>query len=215
MAIEISESQLVSIMPVCHDAPGWCAPLNSAMARFEIADNAYRVAAFLAQCAHESQELNRLVENLNYSAAALMRTWPKRFPTLGGAEAYARQPERIANRVYAGRLGNGDEPSGDGWRYRGRGLIQVTGRGTYRETGAALALPLAAQPELLEQAANAALSAAWFWKSHLLNPLADHHSTDIDDADFVTITTKINGGKIGLAARRAFWVKARVALGIA
>jgi putative chitinase len=118
------------------------------------------------------------------------------------------------HRAYARRLGNGDEQSGDGWRYRGRGLIQVTGRGNYRETGAALFLPLEAQPELLEQAANAALSAAWFWKSHLLNPLADHQTNDIEDADFMTITTKINGGMIGLADRRAFWVKARVALGI-
>ena len=150
---------------------------------------AYRVAAFLAQIAHESQELNRLVENLNYSAAALMSTWPKRFPTLADAEPYARQPERIANRAYANRLGNGAEQSGDGWRYRGRGIIQVTGRGNYHEIGAALALPLDVQPELLEQPANAALSASWFWKSHLLNPLADHQTNDIDDADFLTITT--------------------------
>ncbi len=144
-----------------------------------------------------------------------MSTWPKRFPTLADAQTYARQPEKIANRAYAGRLGNGDEQSGDGWQYRGRGIIQITGRGNYQEVGAALGLPLEAQPELLEQPDNAALSAGWFWKSHLLNPLADHQTDDIDDADFVTITTKINGGTVGLADRRAYWVHARAALGIA
>ncbi len=215
MTLEVSAEQLTSIMPDCQDPAGWCGPLNAAMSRFQIADNPYRVAAFLAQIAHESQELNRVVENLNYSAAALMSTWPKRFLTLADAEAYARQPERIANRAYANRLGNGDEPSGDGWRYRGRGLIQMTGRGNYTDVGAALGLPLEAQPELLEQPDNASLSAGWFWKSHLLNPLADHQTNDIDDADFVTITTKINGGNVGLANRRAYWVTARAALGIA
>src|SRR5207237_1183036 len=108
------------------------------------------------QCAHESQELNRLVENLYYSATALARTWPRRFPAVTEAEAYARQPERIANRVYADRLGNGDEDSGDGWRYRGRGIIQITGRGNYREVGAALVLPLEARPALLEEPQDAA-----------------------------------------------------------
>ena len=214
MALALTEDQLKSIMPNCRDVTGWCEPVNASMARFDI-DSPFRAAAFLAQIAHESQELNRVEENLNYSARGLMSTWPNRFPTVEVASAYERQPERIASRVYANRLGNGDEASGDGWRFRGRGLIQVTGRSNYRDAGVALDLPLEAQPELLQQPANAALSAAWFWKSHLLNALADHQPNDDEDADFVAITKKINGGTKGLQERRAYWARARSALGIA
>ncbi|MGH7895659.1 MAG: glycoside hydrolase family 19 protein [Candidatus Binatia bacterium] len=211
MAVTLTERQLRAIMPRS-DPTTWLDPLNRAMAEFEI-DNRHRVAAFLAQIAHESGELRRVVENLNYSAYGLLRTWPARFPTLERARLYARDPERIADYVYAGRLGNGREASGDGWRYRGRGLIQVTGRGTYREAGTALRLPLEAHPERLASPIPAARSAGWYWKSHLLNPLADDRSGDDDDEDFVVITRKINGGTTGLRERRAYWARARSVLG--
>lgn len=168
----ITEQQLLQILPDARPVAGIFVPaLNRAMARWKI-DSPVRQAAFLAQVGHESGQLRRLVENLNYSAEALVRTWPNRF-TAQNAGAYARQPERIANRVYGGRMGNGQETSGDGWRYRGRGLIQLTGRDNYRRAGQALGLPLLENPELLEQPEHAAQSAAWWWATHGLNELAD------------------------------------------
>lgn len=152
-------------------ATTWLEHLNGAMARFEI-DTPERVAMFLAQVGHESQSLKRLVENLNYSAEGLLKTWPKRF-TPAEAKQYARQPERIANSVYANRMGNGSPDSGDGYRYRGRGLIMITGYDNYAEAARALALPLVAQPELLEQRTWAEIAAGWFWQSRGLNDLAD------------------------------------------
>lgn len=168
----ITEQQLLQILPNARPVAGIFVPaLNRAMARWKI-DSPVRQAAFLAQVGHESGQLRRLVENLNYSAEALVRTWPSRF-TAQNAGAYARQPEKIANRVYGGRMGNGPEASGDGWRYRGRGLIQLTGRDNYRAAAQALGLPLLEQPELLEQAESAAQSAAWWWSAHGLNEMAD------------------------------------------
>ncbi|MBC2659825.1 glycoside hydrolase family 19 protein [Pseudomonas sp. MSSRFD41] len=168
----LTEQQLLQILPNARPVAGVFVPaLNRAMARWKI-DSRVRQAAFLAQVGHESGQLRSLVESLNYSAEALARTWPNRF-TPQTAGAYARQPEKIANKVYGGRMGNGPEASGDGWRFRGRGLLQVTGRSNYRAAGEGLGLPLEAQPELLEQAENAAQSAAWWWAQHGLNELAD------------------------------------------
>ncbi|WP_313645897.1 glycoside hydrolase family 19 protein [Pseudomonas sp.] len=168
----ITEQQLLQIMPKARPVAGAFLPaLNRAMVRWRI-DSLVRQAAFLAQVAHESGQLRNLVENLNYSAEALVRTWPSRF-TAQNAAAYARQPEKIANKAYGGRMGNGPEASGDGWRFRGRGLLQVTGRSNYREAGAGLGLPLEDEPDLLEQANHAAQSAAWWWAKHGLNQLAD------------------------------------------
>lgn len=168
----ITEQQLLQILPNARPVAGVFVPaLNRAMARFKI-DSRVRQAAFLSQVGHESGQLRRLVENLNYSAEALVRTWPNRF-TAQTAAAYARQPEKIANRVYGGRMGNGPEASGDGWRFRGRGLIQLTGRSNYHAAAGGLGLPLEAQPELLEQPEQAAQSAAWWWSTHGLNEMAD------------------------------------------
>ncbi|WP_342650934.1 glycoside hydrolase family 19 protein [Pseudomonas sp. REB1044] len=168
----ITEQQLRQVLPKSGPAAAtFLASLNRAMTRYKI-DSRLRVAAFLAQIGHESGQLRALSENLNYSAEALVRTWPTRF-TAANVPAYARQPEKIANRVYGGRMGNGPEASGDGWRYRGRGLIQLTGRSNYRAAGQALGLPLEEQPELLEQPEHAAMSAAWWWAQHGLNELAD------------------------------------------
>jgi len=185
------------------DIARFATPLAEACAEWGI-DTPLRLAAFLAQIAHESGQFRTLAENLNYSAEALLRVFPRHFDATQ-ATAYARQPERIAARAYANRMGNGDEASGDGWRYRGRGLIQVTGRSNYAACGTALGLDLIAQPELLEQPAPAARSAAWFWYRHDLNGLADAR-------DIETITRRINGGLTGLDDRKACYARACAAL---
>lgn len=193
----LTEQQLLQILPNAGPRAGVFVPaLNRAMARWKI-DSRVRQAAFLAQVGHESGQLRNLVENLNYSGEALVRTWPNRF-TMQTAGACARQPEKIANKVYGGRMGNGPEASGDGWLFRGRGLIQLTGRSNYRAAAGGLGLPLEVQPELLEQPEQAAQSAAWWWSNHGLNELADK-------GDFLTITKRINGGTNGLADRQALY----------
>jgi putative chitinase len=209
----ITDTQLTTFLPGLSNVPQWTSALNTAMDRFEI-NTTRRAAAFLAQVAHESGEFQRLVENLNYSAARLCAVWPNRFATPDVAKPYERNPEALANFVYAKRLGNGDTASGDGWRFRGRGLIQLTGRGNYRSCGVALMLPLEAEPERLETPDGAALAAAQFWQSRGLNHLADDENDDNDDADFVSITKIINGGTAGLTSRRTYWARAKTALGI-
>jgi len=166
-----------------------------------------RVAAFIAQTAHESAGYSAFLENLNYSAQALLNTWPNRF-TPESATIYARQPEKIANHVYINRLGNGDEASGDGWRYRGRGVIQTTGRINYMACGSGLGLDLITSPELLEQPLNAFRSAGWYWKSHNCSSFADSDN-------FTGLTKAINGGLNGLDDRKAYYARAKSVLGIA
>ena len=211
MADVITGAQLTAFLPALQDTPRWTAALNAAMDRFEINTPA-RISAFLAQTAHESGEFRRLVENLNYSASGLCKTWPGRFVSLDAAKPYERNPEVLANYVYAKRLGNGDVASGDGWRFRGRGLIQLTGRGNYRSCGLAVTLPLEAEPEQLETPEAAAIAAAQFWQSRGLNHLADDQNDDNDDEDFVAITKIINGGTAGLSARRIYWARAKAVL---
>jgi putative chitinase len=213
MADILTATQLTAFLPGLADVGGWTDALNVAMDRFEI-NTPQRAAAFLAQVAHESGEFKRLVENLNYSAARLCAVWPGRFTSPDAAKAYAYNPEALANYVYAKRLGNGDVASGDGWLFRGRGLIQLTGRGNYHSCGLAVALPLETEPQRLESAAAATLAAGQFWQSRGLNHLADDENDDNDDADFVRITKIINGGTAGLASRRAYWARARAALGL-
>ncbi len=180
--------------------------LNSAMQEFSI-KTPLRQSAFIAQTAHESIGYSAFIENLNYSADALVRTWPKHFTQETGP-LYARQPEKIANRAYSNRIGNGNEASGDGWKYRGRGIIQITGRDNYKSCGIALGLDLIASPELLEQTLHAFRSGAWYWDSRSLNAFADA-------SDFIGITKKINGGTIGLDDRMKYYEKAKTVLGIA
>jgi putative chitinase len=143
-----------------------------------------------------------------------MRTWPKRFPTLAIALQYERNPEKLANYVYANRMGNGTPESRDGFRFRGRGLIQMTGRGNYAAVGDALKVDFASKPDLMLQPSHAAMSAAWFWQTRGLNELADDKSDDDDAEDFRQITRVINGGLNGLAERLGFWAAARSAFGI-
>ncbi|SDE71131.1 glycoside hydrolase family 19 protein [Pseudomonas extremaustralis] len=194
----ITEQQLLQILPNAGRQAGVFVPvLNAAMNRYSIVGTP-RAAAFIAQVGHESGQLTRLVENLNYSADGLMKTWPSRFD-LVRATACARKPEQIANVVYADRMGNAGP--GDGWKYRGRGLIQVTGKTNYAACGEALGLDLINQPELLERPQYAAMSAAWFWSANGLNTLADA-------GDLTKITRRINGGLTGQADRQALYDKA-------
>jgi len=190
--------------------PGlWVDVLNSAMDRFGI-NTANRAAAFLAQVAHESGEFKVLEENLNYSAQRLTQVWPKRFPTLEKAQEYEKNPQKLANYIYADRLGNGNEASGDGWKFRGRGLIQLTGRTNYTQTGKALGTDLASNPDPVKQPQYASLTAAYFWKSNGLNELADTPTNE----KFTEITKRINGGTVGLEEREAYWAKAREVFGL-
>ncbi len=152
-----------------------------------------RMAMFLAQTAHESGNFAFTQENLNYRAASLSKIWPKKFPADIAAQ-YERNPEKIANRAYASRMGNGDEASGDGYRYRGRGLIQLTGKDNYRHCGEALGRDLVAEPDLVADNPYAVLSAGWFWDTRKLNQWADKK-------DVKTVTKRINGGTIGLEDR--------------
>ncbi|MBA5357259.1 glycoside hydrolase family 19 protein [Pseudomonas aeruginosa] len=203
----ITEQQLLQILPNAGHRAGFFVPaLNAAMGRFGIT-SPVRVVAFLAQVGHESSQLTRLVENLNYSAQGLAATWPSRYRGADGqpnalAQRLARNPRAIANNAYASRNGNGDEVSGDGWRFRGRGLLQITGRSNYRAAGAGLGLPLEHDPDLLEQPEFSALSASWWWSTHGLNELADR-------GEFAATTRRINGNMNGQVERMALWERAK------
>jgi putative chitinase len=171
----------------------WFEPLQETFEKYQI-NTPKRQACFIGQCMHESGGFKFLKENLNYSAKALMATWPSRFPDMDTAEKYERQPEKIANKVYSGRMGNTED--GDGAKYIGRGLIQLTGKDNYKAFGEAIGEDLVANPQLVEQPRYAALSAGWFWNKRGLNALAD--AMDID-----TLTKRINGGNIGIQDRIA------------
>lgn len=209
--MQITGSQLKAVMPLC-EADKWAAPLNAAMERFEINTPA-RIAAFLAELAHESTEMTKLTEGLFYSRAErLCKVWPKRFPTPASAEPYVKNSQKLANFVYAGRGGNGNQTSGDGYRYRGRGLFQLTFKDNYRLAGEALGLPLVENPDLATTPEVAALTAAHYWQRLGLNALADHQPGDDDEKDFEQISIRINGGRTGLPERKRYWAKAREAL---
>jgi len=171
----------------------WLEPLLETFEKYDIS-TPKRQAYFIGQCMHESGGFKQLKENLNYSAKGLMATWPSRFPDMDTAEKYERNPEKIANKVYAGRMGNTED--GDGAKYIGRGLIQLTGKENYANCASAIGVDLVANPDLLSTPKYAALSAGWFWNRKGLNALAD-----VDDLD--TITKRINGGLIGIADRKA------------
>jgi len=183
----------------------WLEPLNEVFAKYDI-NTPQRQAAFIGQCAHESGNFKTLEENLNYKPEALMRVWPSRFPDLPTAMKYAHDPIKIANKVYANRMGNGAEESGEGSKYHGRGLIQLTGKENYERCGEAIGVDLINQPGLLAQPDLAAMSAGWFWNKKGLNALAD--AGDID-----TMTKRINGGLIGIEDRKAKIAKALSILG--
>lgn len=173
--------------------PQWVDALNETFAQFNI-NTPREQAAFIGQCGHECGNFRVLEENLNYRAATLMRLWPKRFPTLEVANQYAGNPKKIANMVYGGRMGNRDEASGDGHRFRGRGCIQLTGHSNYFHASKALGVDFVANPDLVSTPKYAALTAGWFWSTHDCNRLAEK-------GDNLALTKKINGGTIGLDDR--------------
>jgi putative chitinase len=183
--------------------PKWEESLQATFDKYEI-NNARRQSAFLGQCAHESGNFKTLQENLNYSAEGLMKTWPSRFPTKEIADQYARQPAKIAGKVYNGRLGNTSEE--EAAKYLGRGLIQLTGKENYERCGLAIGVDLLSDPNLLLDPRYAAMSAGWFWNKKGLNELADAQ-------EHGQITKRINGGLIGLDDRIAKSTKALAALG--
>lgn len=192
--IELTLEQLKECLPKAKEAnlEKFLEGLNETFEHFDIS-TPERVAMFLAQTAHESGNFSAVQENLNYSAKALLAFWPKKFA--GVAESYARIPEKIANRAYADRMGNGNEASGDGWKYRGRGVIQLTGKDNYTACGKALDLDLVGNPDQVAENPVAILSAGWYWDTRRLNQWADK-------GDVLTVTKKINGGTIGLEDRK-------------
>jgi len=175
-----------------HIGPEWVDALNATFEKFDIS-TPLRQAAFIGQCGHECGNFRILEENLNYRAEALQKLWPKRFDA-AKAQACARNPKLIANTVYANRMKNRDEASGDGWRFRGRGAIQLTGAANYHHAGQALGVDFIMEPDLVATPMYAALTAGWFWNTHKLNRFAD-------SMDYLTMTKKINGGTIGLQDR--------------
>lgn len=196
------------------DPDKWLQPVIDTCAEFEI-NTPQRIAAFIAQTSHESGGYTMLTENLNYRAATLAACWPNRFAELGPnkkpkrtekgaliptklAESIAGKPEFIANLVYSGRMGNGPAESGEGWKYRGRGLKQLTGKYNYEKCGKDLGVDFVGNPDLLLEPIYAARSAGWFWKSNNLSPFAD--SGDIEG-----MTKKINGGLIGIDQRKKLY----------
>jgi putative chitinase len=183
--------------------PKWEEPLQAAFDKYDI-NTPKRQAAFIGQCAHESGNFKTLEENLNYKPETLIKVWPSRFPDLATADKYAHNPQALANKVYAGRLGNNQE--NDGWNFHGRGLIQLTGRENYERCGSAIGVDLINEPALLVEPNYAAMSAGWFWNKKGLNELADQQ-------EHGQITKRINGGTLGLDDRIAKTTKAAQALG--
>jgi putative chitinase len=189
----LTREQLSQMIPGNPYLDNWLSALNEILPEYEI-NTPQRVAAFVAQCAHESGNFRMLKENLNYRAVTLRKIFPKYFPTDEMAAQYAGKQEMIANRVYGGRMGNGDEASGDGFRYCGRGLIQLTGKDNYSWFAASLEMPVEEVPEYLSTFEGAVQSACWFWETNNLNQWADK-------GDILTLTKRINGGTIGLEDR--------------
>ena len=180
----------------------WLSAINATFERFEI-NTPKRQAAFLGQCGHESNSFRTVEENLNYRAAALQATWPSRFDAAKALEC-EHKPEMIANIAYGNRMGN-TEP-GDGWKYHGRGLIQLTGKDNYANCGDSLGVDLIGNPILLVTPEYACLSAGWFWNKHGCNELADV-------MDIETMTKRINGGTLGIDDRKAKIYKVMDAIG--
>lgn len=194
--MELTREQLSQLLPKNPYLDDWFAALSKLLPQYQI-DTPKRIAAFIAQCSHESAGFTALQENLNYSAGTLRRIFPRYFPNDEMAQEYVSLPnkqEAIANLVYASRMGNGDPESGDGYRFRGRGLIQLTGRDNYTFFAGSLGISVEEASTYLETFEGAAQSACWFWETNGLNQWAD-------EGDILTLTKRINGGTIGLEDR--------------
>lgn len=206
--MELTLDQLKQLLPKNQYVDEWHQALSQVLPEYEI-DTPQRIAAFIAQCSHESAGFTVLKENLNYRATTLRKVFPKYFPDDATAEYYANLPnkqEAIANRVYANRMGNGDERSGDGFRYCGRGLIQLTGKQNYSWFAASIDMPVEETSEYLQTFEGAVQSACWFWETNNLNRFADV-------GDIKGLTKTINGGYIGLEDRIKHYEHAMQVLG--
>jgi len=194
--MELTKEQLKQLLPKNPYVDYWYNALSKLLPEYKI-DTPKRIAAFIAQCSHESGGFMVLQENLNYRPQTLRKIFPKYFPTDELANQYCSRPnkqEAIANLVYGNRMGNGDEASGDGYRYRGRGLIQLTGRDNYAFFAGSLGISVEEAAEYMATFEGAAQSACWFWETNNLNQWADK-------GDILTLTKRINGGTIGLEDR--------------
>jgi putative chitinase len=203
----LTKDKLFEIFPAAVNSPMNMDELIEIVNASPLLTTVPRMAGFLAQAAHESGSFKLVKENLNYSAEGLLRTFPKYFKTPEDAAAYARQPQKIANRVYANRMGNGSEASGDGFKFRGRGFFQVTGKANYTECGKALGLDLLTTPEALERTIPATNSALWYWQARNLNRFADAD-------DIRGMTKAINGGYNGLDERTHYYLRAKKVLSV-
>jgi putative chitinase len=203
--MEITQEQLKSCIGNNPYLEQWCNALNAILPDYGI-DTPQRVAAFVAQCAHESGNFRFLTENLNYRAVTLRKLFSKYFPTDELAQQYEKKPEKIANRIYGGRMGNGPEETGDGFRYCGRGLIQLTGRNNYEAFADSIESTAEEVSEYLGTFEGAVQSACWFWETNNLNQYAD---TD----DIKMMTKRINGGFIGLEDREKHYAHAKHVFG--
>lgn len=200
----LSQDQLAQIIPGNPYIEHWYKALSEALPDYDI-NSPQRIASFLAQCGHESGGFTAIKENLNYKAESLVRVWPRYFNT-GNANDYAHNQEKIANRAYANRMGNGDEASGDGYRFCGRGLIQLTGRSNYQAFADSIQEDINNLPDYLATFEGCVQSACWFWEANNLNQYADNY-------DLLTMTKKINGGTLGLDDRTARYKKALAIMG--
>jgi putative chitinase len=201
----LTQAQLAQVVPKNPYLDHWYHALSQALPDYDI-NTPQRVAAFLAQCAHESGNFVFIKENLNYKAESLMRVWPRYFPDLATAKKYAHNQEMIANRAYANRMGNGPEESGDGWKFCGRGLIQLTGRSNYQNFADSLEISIDEASEYLKTFEGCVQSACWFWEANNLNQWADK-------GDILTLTKRINGGTLGLEDRKKHYEHALHVLG--
>jgi putative chitinase len=206
-AFILTKQQLAQLLPGNPYIDNWYHALEQCLPEYDI-NTPRRVAAFIAQCAHESGNFKFLKENLNYKAASLMKVWPRYFPTMEIAQQYAGKQEMIANRAYGGRMGNGPEATGDGWRFCGRGLIQLTGRNNYQAFADSIETNINDIPAYLQTFEGAVQSACWFWENNNLNQWAD-------SGDILTLTKRINGGTLGLADRQKHYQHALHVLGAA
>ena len=188
-----TEDKLVKILKGNNYISDWYEALTKILPDYEI-DTIPRTAMFLAQCGHESGDFKFLKENLNYRAETLLKVFPRYFSSLEMAKQYAHQPEKIANRVYSNRMGNGNEESGDGFKFCGRGLIQLTGKANYSAFAESIDTPLEEIPDYLLTFEGAVQSACWFWEMNNINPWADK-------GDVLQVTKIINGGTNGLQDR--------------
>lgn len=203
--MQVTASQIKSIFPQYKHPADLAEVLSEQFEKYEI-NTVNRAAGFLAQCGHESNGFTVLKENLNYSAEGLNKIFKKYFPTLADATPYARNPEKIANKVYANRMGNGPESSGEGYKFRGRGAIQLTGKDNYTQFAKSVGLTVDEAVADLETLDGAIESACWFWKKNGLNAICDKD-------DIVTMTKRINGGTIGLDDRKKHYNHAKAVLG--